>query len=67
MSDINSAELDRYITGNYGEDRLKGLVQCSECGYWMREEDSCSQEDCPFPLTEPDPDERRDERREQAW
>ena len=34
MSDynqINAAELDRHITGNYGEDQFKGLHSCPEC------------------------------------
>lgn len=29
---INDAELDRHITGNYGEDQFKGLVECPLCG-----------------------------------
>ena len=34
MSDYNQldgAELDRYITGNYGEDQFKGLIDCPSC------------------------------------
>lgn len=34
MSDYNQidgAALDRYITGNYGEDQFRGLLPCSDC------------------------------------
>lgn len=29
--EINSRELDRYITGNYGEDQFIGLKICQAC------------------------------------
>lgn len=34
MSDYNQldgAALDRYITGNYGEDQFKGTIECLRC------------------------------------
>ena len=31
MSEINGAALDRWITGNYGEDQFKGCAECLKC------------------------------------
>ena len=30
--DIDNDALDRYITGNYGEDQFKGPYYCTICG-----------------------------------
>ena len=51
MSDYNQidgAALDRHITGNYGEDQFKGLIECSKCeGSGEVIVDACM---CPVPL-----------------
>ncbi len=72
MSDyyhINGPELDRYITGNYGEDQYKGLIECCTCGEMVNpdclDDDRCPE--CGEPLwqmQEPDPDRKYDEERE---
>lgn len=36
--------LDRYITGNYGEDRYRGMVECQVCGELYDPDDS---QECP--------------------
>ena len=46
MNGLNSAALDRYITGNYGEDQFRGLVECPACGeYYNSEECALSRKD----------------------
>lgn len=36
--------LDRYITGNYGEDQFASEQPCEVCGYWA---DDCICPECP--------------------
>lgn len=42
---MNGAALDRYITGNYGEDQFRGVwdegyppFRCRHCGRWLKME-----------------------------
>ena len=61
MSDynqLNGAELDRYITGNYGEDQFKGLIDCPSCegsGEAVKDECLCHTavrgDDCYYPCS----------------
>jgi len=37
---IDGAALDRYITGNYGEDQFRGLFKCSKCGELLCDQDN---------------------------
>ena len=30
-NEIDTAALDRHITGNYGEDQFRGLIECPNC------------------------------------
>ena len=40
LSQSERAALDRYITGNYGEDQFKDLA-CENCGETIGEDDPC--------------------------
>ena len=47
MNGINGPALDRYITGNYGEDQFRGPHICDDCNvefdsYGSWEEHECS-------------------------
>lgn len=43
MSEIDRAALDRWITGNYGEDQYRG--NCENCGnyFYSDEEELCDE------------------------
>ena len=51
---IDGASLDRWITGNYGDDRYLGQHECRECGNWLLDDgddlvrDSRGTLVCPF-------------------
>lgn len=42
-----SGALDRYITGNYGEDQFRGECVCDECGRHFENVVAFEEHDCP--------------------
>ena len=71
MSDYNQIdgrELDRHITGNYGEDQFEGMIFCENCDEEFDEYAGC----CPecgavvWEPPEPDPDALYDKIREEG-
>jgi hypothetical protein len=65
VTELNKADLDRHITGNYGEDQFRrygpecrecegeGCAECEGRGYYDEDED-------------PDPDRKHDEARDEG-
>ena len=47
-NEIDGVALDRYITGNYGEDQSKGTIDCPDCdGTGCRSDQCRDNDDCP--------------------
>ena len=47
MNGINGPALDRYITGNYGEDQFRGPHICEHCNQEFEDYGTWEEHDCP--------------------
>ena len=60
-------DLDRHITGNYGEDQFRGLVECSACCALVDPDNEAGCSECgqTWETHGPDPDQEYDRRRDE--